>query len=664
MIFAALLALPALAEPAPTMRVHSIDVGQGAATLVEFPCGAMLVDTGGEGGPDATFDSDAALGAYLDAFFARRTDLHGLDLLVLTHPHLDHVRSVERVFTDYKPRNIVDNGQMPKQKDALKAMQAVRAYVAAGSAKYKEVRADKFLPSGKPLTSPVLDPFKECKGVNPSVTALWGQVPIDPGWGLDPGKKKLEFDDENNHSVVTRVTFGESSLVIMGDLEAPAIHDMLAARTPAGLDADILQVGHHGSDNATTLGLLRAVSPEWALLGVGPADRQGDWTAHEHGHPREATIKLLQQEVSGRRHPIDTEVATGKFTFVPRSVDAAIYATGWEGSVVVEADADGRTRLGTPDWLPPAVDLTPMVVANAAPSLKVTFIDVDEGDAILLQLGTLDVLVDAGKLSNVDRYLKGALASLSGPLDSLVITHPHIDHYGGAAAVLGAVEVEEVVTNGESRGKPRDPQPSRAWDDFTDAVKAEKLTIKRAVVGTDVVNEGGLRVSVLATGGTYKDTPVGHDINDDSVVLLAEYAGKRILLTGDIEARAERDLVKRLCPPGPASCHVLDVDVLKVPHHGSADLDENFFAATKPAFAVFSAGFELENNHWLPTVNALDVVRALGAKVYSTSAAGSAPVVLEVSATGELAWTAPSQPGFFWTQADGEWVGVDVPQGQ
>jgi competence protein ComEC len=82
------------------MTFHFIDIGQGDATLLEFPCGAALIDTGGE--LNELFDSNKALLAYLDAFFARRKDLGGtLDLLLITHPHIDHNRSALAVLERY-----------------------------------------------------------------------------------------------------------------------------------------------------------------------------------------------------------------------------------------------------------------------------------------------------------------------------------------------------------------------------------------------------------------------------------------------------------------------------------------------------------------------------------------------------------------------------------
>lgn len=96
-------------EVSASMRVHLIDVGQGAATLFEFSCGAILVDTGGES--NKKFNSNERLMAYLEAFFKRRSDLNGtLDLLLITHPHIDHARGAKSVWEAYKVKNVVTDG--------------------------------------------------------------------------------------------------------------------------------------------------------------------------------------------------------------------------------------------------------------------------------------------------------------------------------------------------------------------------------------------------------------------------------------------------------------------------------------------------------------------------------------------------------------------------
>ena len=96
---------------ADSMKLHVIDVGQGTALLLEFPCAAVLVDTGGE--QNSEFDSVPALIGYLDDFFARRTDLKKtLSLLVISHPHIDHTRGIEAVLARYPVKNVVDNGDV------------------------------------------------------------------------------------------------------------------------------------------------------------------------------------------------------------------------------------------------------------------------------------------------------------------------------------------------------------------------------------------------------------------------------------------------------------------------------------------------------------------------------------------------------------------------
>src|SRR5258708_10415469 len=92
------------------MLVHVINVGQGSAALIEFPCGVILVDTGGE--TNTLFKSNDALKKYLHDFFIRRADLNNtIDLLILTHPHKDHTLGVKEVTAEYRIKNLVTNGE-------------------------------------------------------------------------------------------------------------------------------------------------------------------------------------------------------------------------------------------------------------------------------------------------------------------------------------------------------------------------------------------------------------------------------------------------------------------------------------------------------------------------------------------------------------------------
>ncbi len=338
-----LAAIPAFGTE-PKMRVHLIDVGQGDATLLEFPCGAILVDTGGEKNGD--FDGDQALMDYLDGFFLQRDDLgNRLHSLVLTHPHIDHTRAVLAVLEKYPPLNAVTDGR--DSGSGKYGQRRLRRYVEAGEATadpsddvgFDEVSVDE-IPAASGLTNGVIDPIN-CESADPEIKALWGRVSSDPGWGKKYGK--LRFDNENNHSVVLRVDFGEASILLTGDIEDVAITDLCAMYEGSDLlDVDVLRVSHHGSKNGTTEELLDAVSPELALISMGPADRETQWTAWQYGHPNAGIIGMLEDVITQTRPRTEMEVATKGRHFKKEAITDAIYATGWDGPVVLEADMQGN----------------------------------------------------------------------------------------------------------------------------------------------------------------------------------------------------------------------------------------------------------------------------------------------------------------------------------
>lgn len=325
------------------MRMHVIDVGQGSATLLEFADGAVLVDTGGE--QNTHFDSNKKLEAYLDSFFAGRPDLHGeLASLILTHPHLDHTRGVAEVIAHHPPHNVVTNGQSVGS--GADGQNALRQYAADQKATValREVHLDDVPARG--LTDDVIDPVHGAP-VDPVLTVLWGQVGTDPGWGEAFGKPR--FSNCNNHCVVLRVDFGHASILITGDLENAALPDLVRRyRDTSLLDVDVYLVGHHGSANGTTPELVAAMTPKLALISMGPSDREEDWSGWKYGHPRKEIVDMLEAGVSGTREAVHVRDATEAKQFEDRTITHAIYATGWDGSIVVELGADGAIRVVSP----------------------------------------------------------------------------------------------------------------------------------------------------------------------------------------------------------------------------------------------------------------------------------------------------------------------------
>lgn len=315
------------------MRAHFIDVGQGASTLLEFSCGAILVDTGGE--KNALFDGQQKLQDYLTAFFARRTDLHNtLDLVVLSHPHKDHTYGVQTVLDNFTVRNVVDNGQTTGSGGPQQVNLENYAQQTSGVG-YKDVELSQINKTSG-LTSAVIDPI-QCTGTNPLIRVLWGHVDSNLGWSATTLK------NANNNSVVVRVDFGQASFLLPGDLEDVAMPALVQRYAASGLlDVDVYEVDHHGSRNGVSEDLLNAVSPQMAIISMGKPDRQLSWTAWDYGHPNKDTVDLLAQHVTDTRAVIHESLGDGKQNFVSNQpIQKAIYATGWDGTVVVAARADG-----------------------------------------------------------------------------------------------------------------------------------------------------------------------------------------------------------------------------------------------------------------------------------------------------------------------------------
>ena len=343
--------IPVTATTPDLMAAHFINVGQGSAELFEFSCGLVLIDTGGQ--TKSSTDWQARLVSYLDEVFARRPDLNRtIDVVYLTHPHPDHTAGVKNLLagSPFKIRHVITDAEpgargAPGQKKLIDYANMNRIPAAA-------ITTD--LIDGKTgLWSRYIDPLR-CRGSDPDLTVLWGSYPQRAQWSKDDAK------DANNHSVAVRIKFGDSSFLVTGDMETPAIKAMMA-RAGANtrlFDVDVYVVGHHGSANATTKEFLAAMSPQMAVISAGDpgAEEVGGFTAFHHGHPNRQAIDLLMDAVIGvswRRPPVTVAVGTrgqspdGRIppAWTRMAIDRAIFSTGWDGDVVIVAGADGSKRV-------------------------------------------------------------------------------------------------------------------------------------------------------------------------------------------------------------------------------------------------------------------------------------------------------------------------------
>lgn len=344
-------------DPRDAMVLHFIDVGQGDATLIEFPCGTVLIDTGGE--LNEAFDGEAAFHAYLEDFFAKRPERKRvIDALVITHPHIDHTRSLAWTLENFEVRNVLHNGQVVADDPGSPPQEAMVAWARAEPevGELEAVAAEIPTPAGR--SDAIVDPVGSCAAAptDPKLSLLWGRVEdVDGTYGQNP----------NDHSLVLRVDYGQSSVLFTGDLQMMGLSRMSAhfAQNPEVFDVDIYQVGHHGSHNATKPYFVELMSPELAVVSMGEYARDLDWTARRYGHPHHKAVDALLDPahgVQGLREGIIAAMVGIRggwedrpSEFEPRRFAQAVYATGWDGDVVIRAHANGWIEVETEHAPPP-----------------------------------------------------------------------------------------------------------------------------------------------------------------------------------------------------------------------------------------------------------------------------------------------------------------------
>jgi len=277
-------------------------------------------------------------------------------------------------------------------------------------------------------------------------------------------------------------------------------------------------------------------------------------------------------------------------------------------------DMQGALALGAPVAGTPTPGPSPTPMPT---TLTVHFIDVGQGDAILIDRADTDILVDGGPTSaSVLAYLQGQGV---GDIDLLVASHPHADHIGGLPDVMAQYPVNEIWVNG-------DTATSQIYQDFATAVAAEGATVREVERGYTTQMDG-LGIAVLNPTAQHTG-----DLNEDSVVFRLTCGEVSVLFTGDATDDSESSML--------ASGLALDSDVLKVGHHGSSTSTSSaFLAAVTPKDAVISVG--AGNTYGHPTQATLDRLAAAGATVYRTDQDGTVVLTSDCSSYSIMTTGAP-----------------------
>jgi competence protein ComEC len=225
-----------------TLQIVFLDVGQGDAMLITTPNHRqIIIDTGPQNN----------LGQKLASHMSASD--RSLDLVIMTHPDLDHVGGMLSLLDRYSIETIIHSG----------------------------------LRAGAPIYSAIAEKIQEQK--IPTITGESGQViQLDKHVFLEihapsPGRDSL---DANDYSIVSRLVYGDTSIMLTGDVGKIIEYELVDSYAEL-LDSDILKLGHHGSQTSTSEQFVQTVSPEYGIISAGCDNR--------FGHPHAGVLATLHK---------------------------------------------------------------------------------------------------------------------------------------------------------------------------------------------------------------------------------------------------------------------------------------------------------------------------------------------------------------------------------
>lgn len=236
--------------------------------------------------------------------------------------------------------------------------------------------------------------------------------------------------------------------------------------------------------------------------------------------------------------------------------------------------------------------------------LSVHYIDVGQGDSILIKAEGLNVLIDAGERGNGETILSYLEAQGVKSLDYVIATHPHSDHIGSMADVLKKIPVANVMM---PKLTQKNTPTTKTYENFLQAVRDSGAKVIAATPGETY---SGKRAVLTILGPCQQDD----NLNNMSVVVRLDFGSTSFLFTGDAETPSENAILKK----------GMDVhaDVLKMGHHGSRTSSGNaFLDKVQPAFCVISCG--MGNDYGHPHEETLEKLEKRGITPFRTDQDGT-----------------------------------------
>lgn len=260
-----------------------------------------------------------------------------------------------------------------------------------------------------------------------------------------------------------------------------------------------------------------------------------------------------------------------------------------------------------------ALTIPTRVVTWPPDGWRIAFCDVGQGDAAVVRTGPVRALViDVGP---DPAAVDGCLDSLGVDIvDAVVLTHFHADHVEGLPGVIGGRIVGQVLVSPIA-------EPGHQVGEVTAWTRAHGIPVS-AVAAGDRLTFGDVTAEVWAP---VRRIAAGSVPNNASIVLAVHVGKVDALMLGDVEREAAHDLLLRMRRDPEMSTAAAEFDVVKTPHHGSANLDAQLMAAVRAPVAVISVGKDNDYGH--PTAPHLAMLRSNGYAAYRTDQRGHVAIV-------------------------------------
>lgn len=259
------------------------------------------------------------------------------------------------------------------------------------------------------------------------------------------------------------------------------------------------------------------------------------------------------------------------------------------------------------------IDVTPVdqtqeipAVTHTGSDLQVYYIDVGQADCSLTILpNNKTMLIDAGNNEDGQMLVNTFKSMGITKIDYLIGTHPHEDHIGGLDNIIKNFDIGEIYM-------PEKSSDSMTFEDVVNAIYSKQLKITKPVPGTNIYQDENTTIKILAP-----ISDAGNDLNNHSIVIRMDYINNSFLFTGDAETKVENEILSK--------GYNVDVDVLKVGHHGSdTSSSTNFLKKVTPKYAIIQVGENNEYGH--PHNETINKLKNFGATIYRNDLNGTIKV--------------------------------------